>query len=342
VIAIPIVREFFDYLRHQRNFSEHTLRAYEGDLTQFCRFLAGESTGGEGRGEGQRPNRAWLSRRLMAVTPADVRAYLAMLRNSDYRKSTVARKLAALRSLYKFLVRAEKLATSPVAVIRTPKQDKRLPAFLDEGQVEDLLSAPLSSLKAKQAAPGAGPGPEPLDLMLVARDRAILETIYSAGLRISEVVGLNREDLDAFGGMLLVRGKGKTERMVPVGSTAAEAIEEYLRLRRRALPGSAEPSAPEPLFVNNHGGRLSARSVRRKLTKYLRLANLPDAVTPHTLRHSFATHMLNRGADLRSVQELLGHKSISTTQIYTHLTTSRLKAVYNKAHPLAARKDAED
>jgi len=342
MIAIPIIAEFLEYLRGQRNFSDHTVRAYQTDLIQFCQFLAAAPDGLPREGfsaedlppaEELKPSP--LSRRLMAVAPADVRSYLAMLRNSDYSKSTVARKLASLRSLYKFLVRNGKVKTSPVAVIRTPKQDKRLPACLDESQVVALLEAPLSAGGGARADRSASARSRPggIETMLPGRDRAILETTYSSGLRISELVGLNLEDLDEFGETLRVRGKGKKERLAPLGTKAMEAIAEYLALRKRAPPADA----PDALFVNKHGSRLSARSVRRMLVKYIRLAGLPPGATPHTLRHSFATHMLNRGADLRSVQELLGHKSISSTQIYTHLTTARLKAVYDKAHPLAKK-----
>ncbi len=361
MIAPPLIRKFLDYLSEQRNFSEHTARAYAADLVQFCRFLTGEASapapGSRADSEEGRPAGALappegaelsspevadagepgglgaLTRRLISAAPADVRAYLALLRNSGYSKATIARKLAALRSLYKFLLRCGHVATSPVAVIRTPKQDRRLPACLDESQVRSLLEAPAAAIRSN---PQRGPGPSALERMLAARDRAILETIYSAGLRIGELVGLNAEDLDEFGGTLRVRGKGKKERLGPLGSLAAEAVGEYLRLRGQALlPPRSSSGGAEPLFVNKYGTRLTARSVRRMLDKYIRQAGLPGHVTPHTLRHSFATHMLNRGADLRSVQELLGHKSLSTTQIYTHLTTARLKAVYEKAHPLA-------
>ncbi len=358
MVAIPIIAEFLEYLSGQRNFSDHTVRAYQADLIQFCQFLAAAPDGLRREGlsaenlppaEDLKPSP--LSRRLLAVAPADVRSYLAVLRNSDYSKSTVARKLASLRSLYKFLLRNGKVKTSPVAVIRTPKQDKRLPACLDESQVVALLEAPLSAGEGARADRPASARSRPggIETMLAGRDRAILETTYSSGLRISELVGLNLEDLDEFGETLRVRGKGKKERLAPLGTKAMEAIAEYLSLRRGALAagqpkpsGSAPPAgAPEAMFVNKHGSRLSARSVRRMLVKYIRLAGLPPGATPHTLRHSFATHMLNRGADLRSVQELLGHKSISTTQIYTHLTTARLKAVYDKAHPLAADKNSD-
>ena len=316
MVAIPVIGRFLEYLAEQRNFSEHTVRAYRADLSQFCGFLLSGSIMAEGDAE----TSPTLAKRLLAVRPADVRAYLAELRG-HYSKSSVARKLAALRSLYKFLIRNGQVETSPVAVVRTPKQDRRLPTCLDESQIDALLSAPAES---------AGDDDGPIARMLIARDRAILETIYSAGLRISELAGLEVDDLDTHGGSLHVRGKGKKERLVPLGSIAAEAVEEYLVCRAGA---GDEPVGP--LFVNRRFGRLTDRSVRRMLDKYLQRAGLPAGVTPHTLRHSFATHLLNRGADLRSVQELLGHKSISTTQIYTHLTTAGLKAVYDKAHPLA-------
>ena len=343
MVILPVIGEFLEYLDQQRNFSAHTIRGYQIDLRQFCRFLAGgasptaealDTDEGQG-GLAPRP----LTRRLLTTTPTDMRAFLAALRSAGYSKSTVARKLATLRSFYKSLIRRGKLDTSPVAVVRTPKKDKRLPSCLDEAQVEALLSAPAEAAQA--AAPDNGGG-RPIVVLLSMRDTAILETIYSAGLRISELVGLNDEDIEPIGGTLRVRGKGKIERIVPLGSKAADAIEAYLDQRGRAFsaaPGQAAKAAGQgrPLFVNKHGGRITARSVRRNLGKYIRHAALPADVTPHTHRHSFATHMLNRGADLRSVQELLGHKSISTTQIYTHLTTARLKAVYGKAHPMAKK-----
>jgi integrase/recombinase XerC len=243
---------------------------------------------------------------------------LAMMRNSGYSKSTIARKLATLRSFYKYLVRQGQVEASPVSVVRTPRQDRRLPKCLDVGQMEALLAAPDTAT------------------LLGSRDRAILETIYSAGLRISELVGLNVEDLDEFAEALRIRGKGKKERLVPLGGKAIEAIENHLQMRRSAFgaPGRG------PLFVNKAGRRLTDRSIRRKLDGYLLQAGIDVHISPHVLRHSFATHMLNAGADLRSVQEMLGHESLSTTQIYTHLTTTRLKEVYDRAHPLATRRRA--
>jgi integrase/recombinase XerC len=344
MVELPIVSEFLSYLDEQRNFSAHTLRGYRSDMDQFCRFLA---AGAEPTAQAlakeetqDEPDPATLTGRLLSASPADVRAFLAALHGHGYAKATVARRLATLRSLYKFLIRRGRVETSPVAAIRTPKQDKRLPTCLDEAQVEALLLAPQAAATAGMAADADRP--DPLAELLAARDSAILETIYSAGLRISELVGLDIDDIEPFGGTLRVRGKGRKERIAPLGSHAADAIEGYLDGRRRFFGvrwdvADARSDRGAALFINSSGGRISARSVRRRLTRYIRLVGLPAGVTPHTLRHSFATHMLNRGADLRSVQELLGHKSISTTQIYTHLTTARLKAVYDKAHPMARK-----
>ena len=317
------IHEFLCHLESQRSFSEHTVRSYRTDLRQFCQLLAAPPPASAAQPaslEGLPPLNeaacAALDQRLLDVTPDDVRAYLALLHNSLKAKSTVARKLAALRSFYKHLMRQGQLEASPVSVVRTPKRDRRLPKCLDVGQVEALLGAP-------DAATPMG-----------ARDRAILETIYSAGLRISEAVGLNVRDLDEMGETLRIRGKGRKERLAPLGGPAMSAIRRCMQLR-----GLEHRSAPPdtPLFINKHGQRLSQRSIRRQLDKYLQVAGIPVHISPHTLRHSFATHMLNNGADLRSVQELLGHESLSSTQIYTHLTTTRLKEVYDKSHPMAAK-----
>ena len=237
-----------------------------------------------------------------------------MLNEKQYSKVTVARKLATLRSFYKFLVKRNQISSNPVGVLRTPKQEKKLPRFLEYEEVRKLLETP------------------PVNNWLGARDRAIFETLYSTGIRVSELVGLNMDDIDFLGEAVHVRGKGKKERIAPIGSSALQAIQHYLEFRSKREQSNSNFD-PKVLFVNKHGRRLSTRSVRRKMDKYLKLAGLDPSISPHTLRHSFATHMLNNGADLRSIQELLGHQSLSTTQIYTHLKTSQLKEVYQSTHP---------
>lgn len=321
---LPLIKKFLDYLEIQRNFSVHTIRSYTADMKQFCQFLAAtDDLDSLDRLpdltseklleiEALEPQR--LTQRLLATNPLEIRSYLAVLRSSDYSKSTTARKLATLRSFYKYLVRLGKVEASPVSVIRTPRLDKRLPKFLDVQQINNLLDAP------------------DVTTLLGARDKAMLETIYSAGLRISELVGLNIEDMQEFDEAVRIRGKGKKERLTPLGQKAISSISHYLAMR------GFSPNEPQkgPLFINRAGKRISDRSIRRKLNKYMLMADIPTHISPHTLRHSFATHMLNAGADLRSVQEMLGHENLSTTQIYTHLTTRQIKKVYDHAHPLAA------
>jgi len=326
-----VIQRFLDYLDSERNFSPHTVRSYAADLSQFCAFLGALDKAAEAGSPDatkltaqqlahtEQTSLKHLAAKLSSVSPTVVRAYLAMMRNSSYTKSTVARKLAALRSFYKYLVRIGLMQASPVSVIRTPRQDKRLPKYLDVKQVESLLAAPDTTS------------------IVGLRDRAILETIYSAGLRISELISLNIEDLDEFAEAIRVRGKGKKERIVPLGSKAVEAVRAYLEKR----PAHGQGARRGPVFINRYGNRLSARSIRRNLDRYAKMAGISMRVSPHALRHSFATHMLNAGADLRSVQEMLGHASLSTTQIYTHLTTSHLKEVYDRTHPLA-RKQTPD
>jgi integrase/recombinase XerC len=302
----PLIQKFMTYLEHERNFSVHTVRCYATDLAAFAAFLAGPgATPDDLAGPA-------FSDRLRRVTPLDLRGYLADLRRAEYSRATVARKIATLRSFYKFLARHGEVQANPVKVIRTPRQEKRLPKFLAPSDVERLLKAPCGND------------------MLSLRDSAMLEVLYSTGMRVSELVGMDLEDIDPIGECARVRGKGKRERFSPLGSFALRSLNKYLEAR--AACGVHDAKA---VFVNRHGRRLSSRSVRRKLDKYLLVAGLQGHATPHTLRHSFATHMLDRGADLRAVQELLGHRSLSTTQIYTHVTASRLKQVYEAAHPRA-------
>ncbi|HTW94571.1 MAG TPA: tyrosine recombinase XerC [Tepidisphaeraceae bacterium] len=315
----PLVRQFLEYLRLEKHFSDYTVKSYGADLIQFGQFLMGEI----GRGPNPAPpasiDSSTLDQRQLACDPLKVREFLAYLYGQNYTKSTTARKLATLRSFYKFLVRRGMLAVHPLSTIRTPKQEKRLPKCLDLEQVQKLLEAPGDA-----------------DL-LSARDKAMLEVLYSSGIRVSELVELNTDDLDLTEGVLRVRGKGRKQRLTPIGSQAINAVKRYFTLRvqdpRGRVSMTPEGQVTGRVFLNKHGQPLSTRSVRRKLDKYLMAAGLDPGISPHTLRHSFATHLLNNGADLRSVQELLGHQSLSTTQIYTHLTTSRMKEVYDQAHP---------
>jgi integrase/recombinase XerC len=326
-----IVQEFLNYLKYEKRFSQHTAKCYEADLHQFGEFLIDSSgcsspnddpislhsnkSGGAGQATAVATQTdVKVDQLLLAVETAAVRTYLAFLNEKQYSKATVARKLATLRSFYKFLVKRSQLDSNPVAAVRTPKQDKKLPKFLEYDEVKKLLETP------------------PMNNWLGARDRAILETLYSTGIRVSELVALNMDDVDFLGEVVHIRGKGKKERITPIGASALQVIQHYMEFRnKRAQSGRNFDS--KVLFVNKHGRRLSTRSVRRKMDKYLKMAGLDPEISPHTLRHSFATHMLNNGADLRSVQELLGHQSLSTTQVYTHLTTRKLKEVYEDAHP---------
>ena len=288
------VQDFLAFLSAEKNASLHTIKNYGSDLREFFEFLG--------------------KKRLEETSHLDIRSFLAVLKSSSYSRSSISRKLACIRSFFKYLTREEVLETNPAAGVSTPKREKRLPLFLDAEEVTHLMEAPSKNSWDEK------------------RDRAILETLYSCGLRVSELVGLNHEDMDFFSGLVRVRGKGKKERIVPVGQTALTAIQEYLKQR---APKDGDQSYKKPLYINRSGGRLTDRSVRRVILKYARRIALKKGVSPHTLRHSFATHMLDRGADLRSVQELLGHQNLATTQIYTHVTTRRLKEAYDAAHPRA-------
>ena len=294
-----------DYLRHlglERNASPHTVKSYREDLTQALAFF-------RGRLPPDRPPRPeHLTARLL-------RAYLAWLGEQGYARSTVARRVAAVRSWCRYLCRQGVLSANPADGLRSPRQDKKLPHFLGTADVERLVAAPEE------------------DGRLAVRDRALLETLYSAGLRVSELTGLNLDDMDLDEGLLTVRGKGKRERLALLGEPAQEALRAWLKVRPQLA--RLRPAAPPALFLNKNGTRLSSRSVGRLLVKYLGQASLDPRATPHTLRHSFATHLLDAGADIRSVQELLGHRSLATTQIYTHITTNRLQDSYRKAHPRA-------
>jgi len=289
---------FLDYLTYERNVSINTVAAYRDDLDSFTDFLCNDYF--------------TLARDQLNFTRIDhltIRAYLAHLARKKLSRSSIARHLSALRSFFKFLMREEVIASNPARSVATPKREKYLPSVLQPADIAVLFDAP--------------------DLLkpLGIRDRAWLELMYASGLRISELVGIDLDDIELRSRLVKVRGKGAKERIVPFGSKAQEAIRAYLEVR----------NAPEQdaLFVNYRGERITARSVRRLFEKYVRDASLRAGVSPHTLRHSFATHLLNAGADLRAIQELLGHASLSTTQKYTHLNDWQVIEVYRKAHPKA-------
>jgi len=295
------IARFLQFLTVERNASAYTVKSYREDLAALTDYLA-ESRGGDPPAPGD-------------ITVLDLRGYVAALHEAGYAKTTIARHLASLRSFFRFGQREGWTKTNPAKPLRNPRKGRTLPHFLSAEDLGRLFDA--------------SPPDEPMGL----RDRAILETMYSAGLRVSEVVGLDDADLDFEGSVLRVRGKGRRERMAPLGSYALRALRRWLPLRKLHRRQAAGPAAP--VFVNKFGRRLTTRSVARMLEKYLNLTGLDARTTPHSLRHSFATHLLDRGADIRSVQELLGHKSLVTTQIYTHVSTTALRAVYEKAHPRA-------
>lgn len=294
------VAQFLRFLTVERNASVLTSKSYREDLTALVDYVQ------ELYGRMPAPNE---------ITPLDLRGYVSALHDAGYAKTSVARKLASLRTFFKYCQREGWADSNPARPLRNPRPDRKLPHFLTTAEIERLLNTP------------------PANQSMGLRDRAILETMYSAGLRVSEVVGLNHSDLDLAGGLVRVRGKGRRERLSPVGSFALRAVSDWMA--KRVVSQKEPQGAQAPLFLNKFGRRLTARSVARMLEKHLQTAGLDGRTTPHTLRHSFATHLLDRGADIRSVQELLGHKSLVTTQIYTHVSTAGLLAAYEKAHPRA-------
>ncbi|HUI67196.1 MAG TPA: tyrosine recombinase XerC [Nitrospirota bacterium] len=289
--------DFLNHLRTERNVSHHTERSYLADLEQFYGFL-GETD-------------------LSDVDHQALRQFIAHLMKLKMRKSTIARKLSAIRTFFKYLNREGILTNNPARLVMTPRREKRLPAVLTADDAQRLMEAPGDK--------------RPEDRYAVLRDRAVLETLYSTGIRASELTGMNREDIDHHDQIIRIRGKGRKERVVAVGRKALDAIDAYLDWK----PGSAEEAA---VFTGPSGKRLTARTVQRILENYRKQLGLQQKASPHTLRHSFATHMLESGADLRAIQELLGHASLSTTQRYTHLNLDSLMEVYDKAHPKARKK----
>ncbi len=327
--TVPIVAAFLAYLLEERHFSEYTAKCYGVDLRQYIVWITEEQnisinspteesawqrySSGEKEIAGH-VGPETVTEHIVKSDTEYLRSFLAYLSESNYSPATMARKIATLRSFCRWLERNGVIDSNPMTLIRTPRQKKKLPKAINVEQVEQLLSAPNDKT------------------LLGARDRAILETLYSTGIRVSELVGINFGDIDETGQAIIIRGKGRKERIVPLGSHAMSAIGHYLQIMGSHNVTNA---TGEPVFINKHNTRLSTRSVRRNVSKYLDQVGLDPEISPHTLRHSFATHLLDNGADLRSVQELLGHQSLSTTQIYTHLTTKRMKESYDQAHPRA-------
>ena len=294
------IAKFLRHLDAERDCSPHTIKAYREDLFSLADYLADD--------DGVSPDPA-------TITTLELRGYVSALSEAGFAKTSISRRLASVRSFYRHGQREGWADANPATALRNPRKGRKLPHFLTTDEIGRLLAAPPQKGK------------------LGGRDRAILETLYSAGLRVSELVGMNEGDLDFEQGIVRVRGKGRQERIAPVGSYARQALKAWLPLRELS---PQEPTGREaPLFTNRFGTRLTTRSVGRMLEKYIREVGLDGRTSPHTLRHSFATHLLDRGADIRSVQELLGHKSLVTTQIYTHVSTSSLRKAYEQAHPRA-------
>ena len=299
------IDNFIIYLQTEKNASARTIDNYQRDLFDGLAFFA-----------------ASLEKSETEVQPGELdyrsfRRYLAAAKKKGLAKSTIARRLAAWRSFYKYLQREAVVADNPAAKLANPRLNKHLPVFLDESEATLLVEAP--------------------DLGTPAglRDRAMLETLYAAGLRISELVALNLQDLDLSAGLVRVMGKRARERLAPLGAPACAALQDYLRYARLVLLAKAPMSFENAVFLNRFGQRITDRGVRKLLDKYVEQVCLERKISPHALRHSFATHLLNAGADLRSVQEMLGHVSLSSTQIYTHVTNVRLQKVYRETHPRA-------
>lgn len=290
------VVRFLEYLKHERNASPHTISSYGRDLKQFVDFLEGRES------------------RLSKIDNLHIRTFMAHLHERGLKKSSLARKLASVRSFLQFCLKKRWVEDNPAKIVSTPRQEKHVPSFLSEEEMAEFLEIPRS------------------EKPLVVRDRAILELLYATGMRVSELVGGNTEDVNFSDRLIRVRGKGKKERLVPFGRMAEESLKHYLTKRPLLLKENIRENA---IFLNYAGKRLTPRSVQRSVDKYLRLTATQRKISPHSLRHSFASHLLSRGADLRVIQELLGHESLGTTQKYTHLDLGRLLEVYRKSHPRA-------
>jgi integrase/recombinase XerC len=302
------IAKFLEHLQYQRNASAHTLRNYASDLKQFLEYLtispAGETRAGP---------------ELVQIDNLTIREFLGTLYKRKNKKSSAARKLATLRSFMKYLSNQGVIPANPAKVVASPKQEKKLPDYLSLATVVELVESP-------DCANDLG-----------KRDRAILEMLYACGLRASELVGLDVGDVDIREGVLRVLGKGRKERIVPFGTSALHALEEYLAVRKNLIKKGSAGTAAEAIFLNFRGGRLTAHSIGFILDRHVAKLTQRLKAHPHTLRHTFATHMLSAGADLRAIQELLGHESLSTTQKYTHVSTEQLVRVYRSCHPRAKK-----
>jgi integrase/recombinase XerC len=285
---------FISYLKHEKNASPHTIASYGRDLDQFAEYLNRYNTS------------------LRKIDNVILRGFLAVLYDKKIKKSTISRKLAAIRSFFQFCIKRGWLEDNPAKIVATPRQEKPLPSFLSEEEMAEFLDLPRSD--------------KPLDL----RDRAALELLYATGIRVSELVDIDLEDLNFAERLIRVRGKGKKERIVPFGKMAEDCLSSYIRSRPMINRGEVDGSA---LFLNYRGERITSRSVERIVDKYIHFSAVRRKISPHSLRHSFASHLLSRGADLRVIQELLGHESLATTQKYTHMDLKKLLDIYKKSHP---------
>jgi integrase/recombinase XerC len=314
-IADPCVEHFVKYLQGEKNASEHTVSNYLIDIRQFVELIWGEEA---------KPPYNWKEADRFAA-----RKFLVFFQKLEMEPATTSRKLSALRSFYKFLVREEYVLLNPFSGLHLPKKGSYLPAVLSMGEVEQLLAAPHAMAAADK--------PESIfQEYIPVRDTAILELLYSTGMRVGELVKLTEDRIDILSGIVSVLGKGKKERLCPLGRPAERAMQNALSMRSEVWSSlGMKGDARRAVFLNKHGGPITARSVERSLKAYVAYCGLKPTISPHTLRHSFATHLLDNGADLRSVQELLGHASLSTTQIYTHVSVEKLKRVYEEAHPRA-------
>lgn len=316
--ADPEIARFISYLQAERDASAHTVKNYLVDIRQFIEILFGEEA---------RPPFDWAGIDRFAA-----RKYLVHYQRQGCAPTTTARKCSSLRSFYKFLVRENIARKNPFHGLPIPKRGQPLPDVMSVGEVKQLIEAPLK-MDAECAPPRRGAASQAYYNYAPWRDTAIMEVLYSTGMRINELAQLTEKDIDLLSGFVKVFGKGNKERLCPLGGPASTALQKDLEERDAFWTAIGERGSARGIFLNRHGNPISARSIERMMKKYLQFCGLDPNYTPHTFRHSFATHLLDNGADLRSVQELLGHSSLSTTQIYTHVSIERLKEVYERAHP---------